>query len=652
MQSLPRIYSFVKRISLWKIPYPVGAAIVVVVLFSSLTSLALPAKASLEAPTLEKKLNEELTFAFPLPLNRSNVEIDISPKVEFDYEWSGILVNQTLKIKPTQLLQPNRSYNIIVKNVKNPLGTSQSNLYFSFKTESLPKVVNSDPTPESGRVKPNPVFSFTLDKSVDYGSYELVSSPYIETKPSKENGRTLEFSPNKTLKQGKKYFVGLQFKAKGLPITNLFEGDFLVVKPLKIVKTSPKQKVQNASKKSELKLTFNKVLKPLFLGSYIKIKPSHDVKFDLEKGKVVKITAKKAFSTDTDYKITIDKAIEATDSAVLEKDFILKFKTAGPVTVVGTSPSGWGIPLVSIVSMTFDQKVNRQSAEAGFSIQPKVAGAFSWSGNTMTFIPSNTLNLFKQYSFSLASGIKSPGGEPSRKVFSYNFKTTSERQLRIGTSVKGRSITAYYFGTGSKKVLLAGSMHGSESNTGELLVNWVSYLRANQNQIPSDRTFIVVPYSNPDGVASENRLNAHKVDLNRNWGTSSWQKKTYWNNTTLTSGGGSAPFSEPETRALRNLINKENPKITISYHAAAGMVISDSISSSLRDWYSKKTGYTVIAGAADPYKDYFSYNVTGSMEEWLGERGKIVLVVELASPYSTEYLRNLPALKGLLTYKL
>jgi hypothetical protein len=465
-------------------------------------------------------------------------------------------------------------------------------------------------------------------------------------------GRTLEFTPNKTLKQGKKYFVGLQFKAKGLPVTNLFEGNFLVVKPLKIVKTSPKQKIQNASKKSEVKLTFNKRLKALFLGSYIKIKPAHDVKFNLVKGKTVKITAKKAFSTDTDYKIIIDKAIEARDGAVLEKDYTLKFKTAGPVTVVSTSPNGWGIPLVSPVSMTFDQKVDRQSAEAGFSIRPKVAGTFSWSGNSMTFIPANTLSLFKQYSFSLASGIKSPGGEPSNKIFSYNFRTTSERQIRVGSSVKGRSITAYYFGTGRKKVLLVGSLHGSESNSGELLVNWISYLRANQHQIPSDRTFIVVPYSNPDGVANDARLNAHNVDLNRNWGTSTWQKKTYWNNTTLASGGGLAPFSEPETRALRDLINRENPKITISYHSAAGLVISEGISNSLRDWYSKKTGYTAIAGAADPYEDYFSYDVTGSMEEWIGERGKIVLVVELASPYSTEYLRNLPALKGLLTYRL
>lgn len=651
MQSLSRFYHNLAGVALKKVPFAVGSAAFIVILFSSLTFLALPARASLDSPHRVIGLDNIIILEFPFPIQRDEVEVEISPKVEFSYEWSGVLVNQKLKIKPARLLQPDETYQISIKNIKNLLGTSESDRSFLLKTEGLPKVVASDPEPGAERITPNPTFSFTLDKNVSYGSYELISSPYFETKVT-QAGNKLEFVPLKPLAQNKEYFIGLQFNAGGLPIANLFGGDFLVVKPLKVIKTSPKPKIQNASKNSGVEIKFNKAIKPVFLGSYVRVKPHQAGQFEFVDKKTVKFTPKPRFETDTDYKITIDKTIEAEDGAVLEKDYVLKFKTAGPVTVVGSSPLGFGIPLLSNISVTFDQPVNKKSAEESFSVSPKVAGSFVWSGNTMTFVPNSVFNLFKQYSFSLAKGIKSPGGEPSNRIFGYNFTTTLEQQKRIGTSVHGRPITAYYFGVGAKKILLAGAMHGSESNTRTLLLNWVSYLRANQNLIPKDRTFIIVPNSNPDGVVKNDRFNAHRVDLNRNWDTPTWQKDTYWTYGKVVGGGGRKPFSEPETRALRDLINRENPRVTISYHSAAGVIISDGPSNKLRDWYSKKTGYTSVAGAPTPYEDEFSYDVTGSLEEWLGERGKIVVVVELATSYSSEYLRNLPALKGLLNYPL
>lgn len=650
MQYLPRVYLTISNISARKIPYTAGIAIFVIISSIFLAFLALPAKASLESNGYTKSLDQEVVLNFTFITNKDDIKITINPPIDFEYTWSGFLVNQTLTIKPTTLLQPNEYYTVNITNVKNTFELSANNRTFSFKTEGLPKVISSYPELGSGRIKPNPTFSFTLDKNVNYGSYELVSTPSIKTNFTKTD-TTIEFTPSKTLDQGKEYLIDLRFNAEGLSSTDLFGGKFLVVKPLKIVKTSPKQQVQNASKNDAITLKFNKSLKEVYLGSLIKIKPFQEVKYELVDEKTVKISAKPKFVTATEYKVVIDKKIEAKDGASLEKNYILKFKTAGPVTVVGSSPNGWGVSLASIMSVTFDQKVDKKSAEASFSSSPNLGGYFTWSGNTMTFVPNNTLALFKNYSFDLAKGIIGPGGEPSNKVFSTNFTTTSERQSRIGTSVKGRAITAYYFGVGAKKILLAGSLHGTESNTKGLLLGWVSFLRANQQLIPKDRTFIVVPSVNPDGVAAQDRFNARGVDLNRNYGTSTWQKTTYWNGGAIKNGGGSVPFSEPETKALRNLINKESPKITISYHSAAGVVISDGPSNALRNWYASKTGYTNIAGATN-YDDVFSYDVTGSLEEWLGEKGKVVIVVELASAYNSEYLRNLPALKGLLKYKL
>ena len=64
---------------------------------------------------------------------------------------------------------------------------------------------------------------------------------------------------------------------------------------------------------------------------------------------------------------------------------------------------------------------------------------------------------------------------------------------------------------------------------------------------------------NPDGFAHHVRTNAHGVDLNRN-------SPEHW------AGAGARPWSEPETRAIRDLILRERPALSIYYHQPFGLV--------------------------------------------------------------------------------
>ena len=72
----------------------------------------------------------------------------------------------------------------------------------------------------------------------------------------------------------------------------------------------------------------------------------------------------------------------------------------------------------------------------------------------------------------------------------------------------------------------------------------------------SDADLWLVPSLNPDGVARGTRQNAHGVDLNRNF-AAMWQPtgrpgSTYY--------AGPRAFSEPETRAARDLIRRIHPR--------------------------------------------------------------------------------------------
>jgi protein MpaA len=213
----------------------------------------------------------------------------------------------------------------------------------------------------------------------------------------------------------------------------------------------------------------------------------------------------------------------------------------------------------------------------------------------------------------------------------------------IGTSVQGRSIYAYYFGSGANKIVFFGAIHGSEANTRTLMNRWATELENNSDRIPSDKTIIVIPTVNPDGIANRSRFNANGVDLNRNFDTPSWVTGTYLQTDFYPTGGGSAPFSEPESQDIRDLMYREHPYLTLTYHSAAGYVIPTNSSSAISfgNIYSQLSGYRYVTPGDE---SSFTYDITGTFEEWAEGHGYNALVIELSSAYSDQFTQNSKAM--------
>jgi protein MpaA len=125
----------------------------------------------------------------------------------------------------------------------------------------------------------------------------------------------------------------------------------------------------------------------------------------------------------------------------------------------------------------------------------------------------------------------------------------------IGHSVQGRPITLVRVGDphAANKILVVGEVHGNEP-AGRAIV--ADLERATPGP---DTELLLVKDLNPDGFAHDTRTNAHGVDLNRN-------SSEHW------AGAGPRPWSEPETRAIRQLILDERPTLTIYYHQPFGLV--------------------------------------------------------------------------------
>ena len=248
-------------------------------------------------------------------------------------------------------------------------------------------------------------------------------------------------------------------------------------------------------------------------------------------------------------------------------------------------------------------------------------------------------------------------------------KPTNSAEIIIGKSVEGRDITAYHYGNGTTELLLVAGVHGGyEWNTVLLAYQAMDYLKANPNIIPANLEVTIIPVLNPDGLnkvvgtdgrfaASDvpssvaqtvvGRFNGDNVDLNRNFDCD-WQATGTWQNKTVS--GGSSAFSEPESLALKNYIQTNNPKAVVAYYSAAGGVFSSNChngilpeTTALTNAYAKASGYSAN-------EDFDFYATTGDMTNWLAKINIPAISVLLTNHNDVEWTKNLVGIKSLLKY--
>ncbi len=238
----------------------------------------------------------------------------------------------------------------------------------------------------------------------------------------------------------------------------------------------------------------------------------------------------------------------------------------------------------------------------------------------------------------------------------------------IGSSVEGRDITAYHFGTGEKEVMFIGGIHGGYSwTTARMAYELVEYLESTPSAVPEGVRVTVIPAVNPDGlfdvtgkvglfsqsdVASSEavkvagRFNANQVDLNRNFNCL-WEETGTWQNQSVS--GGTVPFSEPESQAVRDYVELHNPAAVVAYYAAAGGVYASSCKNgvmaetlALTNTYANASGYTA-------HEEFDFYDITGDMVNWLAAKQIPAISVLLTTHEDTEWDKNLKGITAVLS---
>jgi predicted deacylase len=239
----------------------------------------------------------------------------------------------------------------------------------------------------------------------------------------------------------------------------------------------------------------------------------------------------------------------------------------------------------------------------------------------------------------------------------------------IGTSIEGRKIESYTYGTGKNHIVFVGGIHGGyEWNSVLLAYQFLDYVDKNPNAIPASLTVTVIPSANPDAVfkvvgkegrftqanvskdknlLASARFNAHNVDLNRNFDCN-WQPKSTWQSKTVSAG--TAAFSEPEALAIKNFAMEKTPSAFVFWHSQANAVYASECNKGIlpatldiMNAYAKAAGYQAI-------KSFDSYKITGDAEGWLASINIPAITVELKTHETVEWEKNLAGIKALFRY--
>lgn len=477
-------------------------------------------------------------------------------------------------------------------------------------------------------------------------------------------------------------------------LSNPLDIEYKVADSLAVIETNISYEGNNLFLRPEVKIEFNKTLgKSLLYEELIYIQ-----EYKTEKIITLSLLATQNntmfFSPNQNlqceelYKVVLEPEFYSEEFYLLTEKYTFDFLTKKCLQIVSTNidNTGKNVPVNTHIDLELSELAKiktlksivltkEDGEDVSFSVK-EVSG-----GKILRIIPEERLAMGKKYLLHVPTdSVTTQYGATLKEDFVLTFYTEhipndinlnvrtshdvnrvlNELSLgsmtleKIGISVSGENIMMGKFGKGSKIILIIGGHHGYEEISVGLPLYIMKALAREEIQIPENVAIWVIPVLNPDGFSQDRRTNANEVDLNRNY------SHTKWGSTGTDRGifyPGPYPFSEPETQAVKTLVDKTKPALVISYHSNLQYIEANSFGGMYPDLdalvkrMGEKTQYEIMN-----YNNLTIDDITasGDLTLWLSEAYNIpAITVELKNElWEKAWERNSPTLLLMIEWVL
>ncbi len=196
----------------------------------------------------------------------------------------------------------------------------------------------------------------------------------------------------------------------------------------------------------------------------------------------------------------------------------------------------------------------------------------------------------------------------------------------------------------------------------------MEYFEENPKMIPDNIKVTVIPNLNPDGldevygttgevaqsdvitdrdVTVAGRFNSNEVDLNRNFDCN-WKEKAVWRSRTVS--GGDKPFSESESRAIRDYVESHDIAAAVAWFSASNGVFGSSCGGVVAADTKALVNVYAVASGYEPNEIFDAYEINGDMVNWFAKNDIPAISVLLADYESSELSKNRKGIEAMLNY--
>lgn len=395
-------------------------------------------------PGTEEELRsyeEPLVIEFDRPIYAEDVQPYIFPEIDGEWKMESAISwmpwsKRQLKFYPKETMFPGKLF-IYYAGITDVFERTERWEYgIDAYSVRIPEIVSI--YPDDGTT------DFAVDGSVEVEidvsagkaiEWELEVTPTTEYQVEYVDGKNIKVTFSENLHQGELY----NFKLFRVPVRYNIESEeviergeselvkeisFTTVKEPLVSEFSPKN--GGVLTDTNVRIIFDNEMDQAQVQDNFSITPSVSGAMSWEDPKTFVFNPDQNLAKETTYKVNFPAGLRSTVGGYTEKEVAWEFTTIGAVTVSSFAPAGNSASKGSNINITFNQAVDKASAQSHVSITPTLQGTYSWSGTTLVFNPSQDMPFNTTYTVSVSPGVKTIYGLDSRSAFSHSFTTEPE----------------------------------------------------------------------------------------------------------------------------------------------------------------------------------------------------------------------------------